>query len=252
MRDVRIGFTTAGYGEVPWNVENRGFNDGRSQPPSFGFAVRRSATPDNSIRLGHHFALLDNNSSHKHGAVFVYHPEGGHPYAMPGWTGAIFGFSGMNSEGLTFVANPCDTMDNPLAGEFKELLIMAKMISSGIPMGLLGREILSRFTRVGEAVTWLRQQQFTYGWCILVGDAQQDMVSIEVDSNILEDATSFNVWTPDATDLEGVDEWGRPLASVGEDDLRVTAPFGGRTRGVSPLQQESGLSSLQQGTGSGD
>lgn len=221
MRDVRIGFTTAGYGEVPWDVRNRGFDDGRSQPPSFGFAVRGSATPDDTVRLGHHFALLDSNTSHKHSALFVHHPESGYPYVVPGWTGAIFGFSGMNSEGLTYAANPCDTLDNPIAKEFKKNLIAAKLLSSGIPMGLLGRELLSRFATVDEAAGWLRDQPFTYGWCVLLADADQNMAMVEADSNILEDATSFHVWTPDPADPKGLDSWGRPLASVAEDDLRM-------------------------------
>jgi hypothetical protein len=37
----------------------------------------------------------------------------GKAHAVLGWAGVIFGFSGMNEDGLTFASNPSDSLDNP-------------------------------------------------------------------------------------------------------------------------------------------
>jgi hypothetical protein len=225
MRDVRIGFTTVGHGRPPWEVDNRGFDDGRTQPPTMAFAVRGTATSSGELLLGHHFALLDSNSSHKHNAVFIHRPDVGNPHVVVGWTGSVFGFSGMNDQGLAYTVNLSDTLDNPLADEFRTLLFFAKLVSSGIPAGMLGREILTHTSTVQEALDFLRTRRFTYGWNFLLGDAQADMALLEVDANIEGDATSFHVITPDTSDASNLDPWGRPYASVGPDDLRTNIHF---------------------------
>jgi hypothetical protein len=59
MRDERISFTTVGAGVTPRAVENRGENDGRTLPPSIGFAARGSATVTGDSLMAHHYTLLD-------------------------------------------------------------------------------------------------------------------------------------------------------------------------------------------------
>jgi hypothetical protein len=225
MRDMRLGFTTEGDGRSPGEVPNSSFDDGRSQPPAFAFALRGSATVDGNPLLAQHFSLLDSNASHQHNVVFLHRPDVGRPHMVVGWTGAIFGFSGMNDEGLSFAVNYSDTLDNPLAAEFRDQLIFAKMISSGVSISILGRELLSQAGDTEEAVAWLREQPYTFGWNFLLADARGDIRMVEVDSNIAGDATSFHAYGPESRDASHLDPWGNPLSSVGNDDLSMGVHF---------------------------
>lgn len=225
MRDMRLAFTTRGFGALPQDVPSRSFDDGRSQPPSMAFAVRGSATADGAPLLGQHFSLLDSNTSHDHCVIFLHRPDEGRAHVTVGWTGGIIGFSGMNEDGLAYAVNASDTLDNPLVGEFRDLLIAAKMLSSGMVIGVLGREMLRTCSTVGEAIQFLRRTPMTFGWNFLLTDASGDMALVEVDSNIDGDATSFHVVTPDTSDASNLDDFGRPLASVGPDDLRTTVHY---------------------------
>jgi hypothetical protein len=221
-RDVRFGFTTAGYGALPWDVPERSFDDGRSQPNSMGFALRGSATADGRALIGHHFSMLDSNTSHEHTVLLVHRPEAGLAHATVGWTGAVFGFSGLNEAGLAIAANPCDTLDHPLTRELMNDLIVARLRQRGVPIGMLVREALTQARTVPEAIEVLRAAQKTYGWCVLLADADSDLALVEMDGAILEDATSFHVIRPDPADPANLDDRGRPLASVGPDDLRLS------------------------------
>ncbi|MBW1872779.1 MAG: hypothetical protein JRJ19_11985, partial [Deltaproteobacteria bacterium] len=98
MRDERIVFSTKGLGKQPHQIENRGAWDGRSQPPSIGFAVRNSASGDGKLRLAHHFSLLDSNASHKHTVLILHRPDDEKAHVTIGWAGVIWGFSGMNED----------------------------------------------------------------------------------------------------------------------------------------------------------
>lgn len=225
MRDVRITFTTKGYGKAPHEVENRGYDDGRSMPPSINFAVRNTATTGGSLLMGYHFSLLDINTAHKHAALFIHRPTNGKPHVVLGWTGVIFGFAGMNSDGLTYAVNLSDTLDNPFTKEFKDKLIAAKLLMSGMPIGIMGREIMAHRSSVGEAITWLKNQQPTFGWNLLLADKHRNMAAVEMDSNILADKGPYTVYSSDANDPENLDGWGRLLASTGPDDLRMASHF---------------------------
>jgi hypothetical protein len=224
-REVRLGFTTAGFGKAPWEVPERSFDDGRSQPGPFGFAARGSATTDGAPLLAHHFSLLDSNTAHKHTALLVHRPDDGLAHVTLGWTGAVFGYSGMNEAGLAYAANPCDSLDNPLVAELREHLILAKLLSSGVPMGLLGRDILTHASSVAEALERLRGASFTFGWCFLLADAQGDLALVEADSDILGDGTGFRVLRPESEDPADLDPHGRRLGGEGPDDLRLNVHF---------------------------
>ena len=104
MRDERLVVTTVGYGKDPHLVPNEGADDGRSQPPSISFALRGSATVDGATLLAHHYTLLDANTSHKHPVLFEVIPpkDEGIPHVYLGWTGIIYGFTGMNAAGLSY------------------------------------------------------------------------------------------------------------------------------------------------------
>ena len=221
MRDERIVFTTVGYGEAPHQVPNKGGRDDRFQPPSIGFALRGSATVDGSVLAAHHFALLDSNTSHKHTALFIHRPERGRPHAVLGWTGIIWGFSGMNSDGLVYLANVADTLDNSVAGEFLDHLFWAKLLAGGVPIGIVGREVLANAGGVDQGLDILEDHQHSFGWNLILADRTGAMASAEIDSNILDDEDGgFYAFTPDAENPDNLDPWGRRWASAGRDDLR--------------------------------
>ncbi|MFH1811228.1 MAG: carcinine hydrolase/isopenicillin-N N-acyltransferase family protein [Pseudomonadota bacterium] len=226
-RDQRIVFTTAGDGRAPHEVENRGFDDGRSQPPSISFALRGSATLDGEPLLAQHFGLLDSNTSHKHAVMFVHYPEQGMPHATLGWAGIVSGFTGVNQAGLGLAVNMSDTLDNPMVDEFRRLLVAAELKSSGMPVGFVGREVLRQAHNVEEARAIIERIPPTFGWNILLADAAGDMRAIELDGAILGSSTEVGAfsYTPDVTDPGNLDAWGRPHGSVGPDDLRMASHF---------------------------
>lgn len=215
MRDEHIVFTTKGFGRAAAEVPNLGAWDGRSMPTALGLAVRGTATPDGLPRLAHHFALLDSNIAHKHTVLFHHRPDHGREFAVLGWAGIIWGFSGMNTDGLALLVNPSDTLDNPLAGQVKHDAINAKLLSEGTPIGLQLRLALQQAATTAEAAELLRAEGSTFGWNLLLADATGDIRGIERDANILGDADGGFV------ELQP----GRAGAAAGPDDLHCGMHF---------------------------
>jgi hypothetical protein len=215
MRDERFVFTTRGVGLSPEEVPNQGEWDGRSMPPCQGLAVRGSATPDGEVRLAHHFTLLDSNVSHKHTVLFEHQPDDGPAFAVVGWAGLVGGFSGMNADGLTFLVNHSDTLDNPLVGQVKARAMFAKLLSTGTPIGIKGRILVEQAATVPEALALLAAEENTYGWNLLLGDRTGELAAVELDGNLLKQPEGgFQTFTPE----DGV-------GNVGPDDLRQGTHF---------------------------
>lgn len=232
MRDERLVFTTRGYGRAPHEVPNQGRPDGRTQPPSLALAVRGSATPDGQTRLAHHFAMLDSNTSHQHAVLFVHHPDDGPAFAVLGWTGVVWGFSGMNEAGLAYAVNLSDTLNNGMVKQVLDHVFdlgEARLVASGVPVGIVGREVLRRARTVDEAAGVIRETPASFGWNYLLADARGDIRGVEVHSNILDDPDGgfFSLAPGD------LDPWGRPWAGVGTDDLRLASHAILRTEDIS-------------------
>lgn len=233
MRDERIAFTTEGYGvseEQKHLIPNKGDEDERLQPTSISLAVRGSATSGGQVLAGHHFVGLDNDTVHKHGAVFIHRPDQGKPHVTVGLAGIIWGSSGMNSDGLVCCFNLSDTYDNPVTLEVLKGLVNAKLMASGLPIGILLREILAEAGTVEEARNLLKVAKITFGWNVLLADAGGSLAAVELDSNILGQADrgtySYEPDDPAApADPGNFDPWGRLWASVGPDDLRMAMHF---------------------------
>lgn len=232
MRTEQFTLSLKGFGKPPHEVPNRGISDGTSQPPSIGFAVRGSATPDAQVRLGHHFSLLDAGTSHKHTVVQIHKPLQGPSYIFVGWVGMAYGFAGLNSQGVAYGCNHSDTLNNPLAGEFLKDFFGAKLLSSGLPVGFLLREVLAKSTTAEEAATLAYDTTPTFGWNFLFADKGGQLRAAEIRRDIGVGGIITNPgegrakWSPDANDPAGVDTWGRPWASQKTDDLRIGAHFG--------------------------
>ncbi len=226
MRDQRITVTTVGYGRPPQKVANKGVPDGRTQPPSIGFAVRGLATKTGAPFMGHNFAMLDSDITHKHATTFIHHTEDGKTYAYVGYTGIVWGFSGMNRHGVSYLINSSDTLNNSFVAGFNEGLIFAKLRPQGVPIGIMGREILSNCDSSKAASKYLEEAPATFGWNFLLADPKGDIIAVEVDGNILKEPEGgYFSYTPNPEDNENLNQWGDPLGSVGEDDLRVSSHF---------------------------
>ncbi|MBM4395767.1 MAG: hypothetical protein FJ087_08760 [Deltaproteobacteria bacterium] len=221
MRDERVVFTTRGHGKAARDVPNRGERDGRTQPPSVAAAVRGAETPDGKPRLAHNFAMLDANTSHKHSVVFVHRPAEGRPFAVVGWTGVVWGFSGMNADGLAYAVNLSDSLDNGMVEQILDHLLSlgdAKLLARGTPVGIMGREALARATRADEAAEALRGMESSFGWNFVLADADGGMVAVERDTDILD--------SPDG----GYCAWG---PAPGEDKLLLASHAVERTEDIS-------------------
>ncbi len=273
MRDERITFSTSGYtastgeGTRPQELPNRGAFDGRTQPTASGFAVRGSATPDGATRLAHHFSLLDTDMVHEHTALFVHVPDDGLAYATVGWTGIIWGTSGMNEAGLSVAFNPSDSLDSSLvAGMLEDILqpesllylmnnqnleglahVLAErqLLTAGMPAGFAGNLMLNQAETVSEALEVLHGQRATYGWNYLLADANDNIAVAEVDfasqspgdstEGSAEDCDGFLSYTPDMTTQGNLDDVGRPWASTGPDDIRIASQFQKNYEDMAPL-----------------
>ena len=74
------------------------------------------------------------------------------PFAVVGWAGVVYGFSGLSDTGLGYACNPSDTLDNSVVGSVFENIFdlsKAKLLATGTPMGFLGRKMLETATAVG-------------------------------------------------------------------------------------------------------
>jgi hypothetical protein len=226
MRDERLVFSTAGYGTRREDIPNEGLPDGQTQPPAIAFAARGTATTDGEPLLAQHYALIDSNTTHKHTALFVHIPDDGIPHAVLGYSGLVWGFAGMNAEGLAWSFTNSDTLDNPMVQRFMRDLFDARLLAAGVPIGIIGRDLLTRQRSVAEATTVLRQVQASFGWNVLLADATGDLAAVELDSNIQGDAGGGAfVFGPDLGDAGNLDPVGTPLASIGADDLRIASHF---------------------------
>ncbi len=227
MRGERFSFSTVGYGKPAYEIDNRGHWDGFSMPPSLSFALRGSATRDGRPLLAHHFAMLDSNVTHKHTVLFIHLPDdGGIPHAVVGWTGVLGGFTGLNAAGLGYAVNNSDTLDTPMVARVVEELVAAKLLSSGAPATMMGRQILASQSSVDETLDYLRQVQQSNGWNILLADQSGAIVAVEVDGDATGDGDGgLFAFSPDDGDPANLDPHGRRWSSVGPDDLRMAAHY---------------------------
>lgn len=220
MRDEELVFTTRGAGLALRDVRRPVLDDHRTQPPAFAFAVRGAMTPDGAPLLAQHFAMLDANTSHRHTAVFVHHPESGPAFMTVGWAGVAFGMSGMNEKGLAWACNPADTLNNSVVGSVVASiadLSQAKLLAGGLPIGFAGRKVLENSSSAAEAATLMRSLTYAFGWSCLVADAAGGLEAVEVHSDVFRDGEKgVHGYGPE--DLDGD---GRRFSSVTADDLET-------------------------------
>lgn len=232
LRNEQMTFGTAGLVSQTFELVNRGVQDSRTQPPSIGFALRGTATKNGKPLLAHHFSLLDAGTSHKHTVIQIHHPESGPDFMFPGWAGIVWGLSGINAQGVSFAVNMSDTLNNPLVGRVKAALFDpdvglegARLLSSGLPVGFVGRTVLENAKTSAEAQAQIQAAAQTFGWMYLVADKAGDIVLVETNSNILGALDAPASYTPDPDQAGNTDSHGRPWASVGPDDLRMSVQF---------------------------
>lgn len=224
MRDEEVLFTTRGAGLSPSRVLRPELTDGRTRPPPVAVAVRGAAAREGAPLLGQHFALLDANTAHKHGAVFVHHPDSGPPFAVVGWAGVTWGLSGLSSRGLAYACNPADTLDNTVVGSVLDQvadLSKAKLVASGTPIGVAGRRTLEGVTSAQGAVDLFKTIDHVYGWACTFADQDGGLAAVETDGDIFEEGQ--NGVYPLAPDT--VDPQGQRLASLRGDELVLGSSY---------------------------
>ncbi len=229
MREERLTFVLSGDPRARHEVPNVEADKGRTQPPSLAFAVRGAASATGGPLLAHNFALLDANTAHKHGAVFEHRPAGGGaPFVVVGWAGIVWGFSGMNGEGLSAACNPGDSLDNAIVGRFIEQLGEGienmRLLMRGRPIGITLRRVLERRKTALEGRDEVAGTVHGAGWSCLFADEDGGLRAVEVDADVSKDGP-FVDFGPETSDPANLDAHGRPYASVGPDDLRIGAHF---------------------------
>jgi hypothetical protein len=227
MRQEQMAFTIRGFGEGRSGVPNRSQGLPTGPPTSLAFAVTGADTPDGQTRLAQHFALLDDGTSHNNTAVFIHHPDDGTPpFAVVGWAGIVWGFSGLSTSGLGVVCQPSDTLDNAVVDGLIQNaadLSQAKILDNGMPMGFAVRQLLEQSTSVGAAVTQLEGMHFAYGWGCLLADSTGAIHATEMTSGLA--GAGLTDYGPDPTVAADVDANGDPWSSIGPNDLRFTAHY---------------------------
>ena len=84
--------------------------------------------------------------------------------------------------------------------------------------------MLTRTDGAGAAAEYLKGQPRTSGWNFLLADPAGTIGGVEVDGNFLNSPDGgYYFVTPDASVPANLDRWGRPVASVGPDDLRMAS-----------------------------
>lgn len=224
MRDEEVVFTTRGAGLAPNRVSRPELTDGRTRPPPVAVAVRGAAAREREPLLAQHFALLDANTAHKHGVVFVHHPDSGPPFAVVGWAGVTWGLSGLSSRGLAYACNPADTLDNTVVGSVLDQvadLSKAKLVASGTPVGVAGRRTLEGAATAQTAVDLFKTIDHVYGWACSFADQGGGLAAVETDGDIFEEGDNGTYpLGPDTLDAQG-----QRLASLRGDELVLGSSY---------------------------
>jgi Acyl-coenzyme A:6-aminopenicillanic acid acyl-transferase len=189
MRTEELVFTTRGAGLALRDVRRPALTDNRTRPAPFALGVRGAATRGAQAFLATHFALLDANTSHRHTALIVHHPESGPAFATIGWAGMVYGLSGLSSNGVGYACSPSDTLDNSVVGSvFEQVADLSKatLVAKGTPIGFAGRKVLEQATDVDGAVAVMQGLKHVYGWSCVFGDASGALRGVEVDSDIFK------------------------------------------------------------------
>jgi hypothetical protein len=218
MRDTEILFTTKGTGLKPLDVRWPVLDDKRTRPPSVALSLAGPATQGGAPFIAQNFALLDASTAHKHTVLFVHEPPTGPKFAVVGWAGVAWGFSGMNDRGVGYACNPSDTLDNSVVGSvFEQVadLDHAKLVAAGTPLGFAMRRVLETSTSVDAGVTTVGTFKHPYGWACALGDSAGGQRVVEVDSDIFKEGSS------------GIYEYGTAdhLSSNGDGDLVIGSDY---------------------------
>jgi hypothetical protein len=164
--------------------------------------------------------------------LFVHHVDEGHDHVVLGHTGLIWGFSGMNAAGISFGAFSSDTLDNGMVEEIINNLgdiSQAELLATGVPMGMVGRALLNRAATVDEADAVVGEYQPSFGWNMLVADADGGQLALEMDSGISGKHRHYSYTVNSSRDEP------TSVASVGADDLRVACHFVANTQDMDLL-----------------
>jgi hypothetical protein len=128
---------------------------------------------------------------------------------------------GMNSAGLTFIQNTSDTLNSPFAEAFNEGLIFGNLLPKGIPIGMVCREVISKYQTVDQALEYLgKPNRRSVGTCCWRCRAPDD--GRRTRRQHLRPPRRPHADLRRRCRRGGnLDEHGLPYASLGPDDLRM-------------------------------
>lgn len=150
--------------------------DPDAPPGCSNFALFGQWTTDGRLLHGRNLDWRITDQAQEDAVLFVWQPDDGQTFAMPGWAGCIGSVSGMNAQGITIGEMTSSTTDQTF---------------DGIPLLIVTRRVLQEASSLGEAVGILEKGPRTFGWNFVIGDAQiPDARALEVD------ARTCSVFTP--------------------------------------------------------
>ena len=146
---------------------------GPNDPPACSnFAVFGQWTPDGRLLHARNLDWTIGKAAQEDAVTLVWRPEGGTPFMMLAYAGAIGSVSGMNAKQITIgemtVSSPEETFD-------------------GIPLQIIMRMICEKASTLDEAVAIMEKGPRTLGWNFVIGDGKvPDVRALEVDMNTVD------------------------------------------------------------------
>ena len=142
-------------------------HDPNAPPGCSNFAVFGQWTPDRRLLHARNLDWTIGKGAQEDAVTLVWQPQGGDPFMMITYAGAIGGVSGMNSQQITIgemtVSSPEESFD-------------------GIPLQIIMRMVLEQAATLEQAVGVIQKGPRTLGWNFVIGDGKiPDVRALEVD-----------------------------------------------------------------------
>ena len=179
MKGMVKGLRAAGVDDVTYDDVRLGVTEAEilhydpDRPPGCSnFACWGQWTSDGRLLHGRNLDWDVQSGAQDDAAILVWRPEGGTPFMMVAWAGAIGSVSGMNAKGITIGEMTSSSPDSTF---------------DGLPLHLIMRRVLQDATCLEEAVKILQQGPRTTGWNFVIGDAKiPDARALEVDAKVCD------------------------------------------------------------------
>ena len=132
------------------------------------FVAFGEATSDGKVYHGRNLDWSTGTGVQEYAVLLIAEPDGGVPFALMSYAGAIGGVTGMNAEGITFGEMTSSTADETL---------------DGLPLFLACRRILDSCRDLEQVEDFVTTYPGTTGWNFMIADGEAgDARAFEVDA----------------------------------------------------------------------